>query len=129
MSRTEIIVAMHTHKLLEKIDHDQKNMDHSMNEYRCSKDAQRLNAATRGEALAHMNGLYISMADGFQSHNSKTQSITGNFTVVMIASMLLIVCFSSLSLSLSHNIFFTLFISHFFADAVNEAFVVDASVA
>ena len=84
-------------------------MDISLNDYRSSPDAERLNVATQGEALAEMNGLYISMADGFQSHNSKTQSITGNFTVVMIASMLLIVCFSSLSLSLSHNIFFTLF--------------------
>ena len=54
-----------------------KNMDISINAYRSSPDAQRLNGATHGEALAESNGLYISMADGFQSHNSKTQSITG----------------------------------------------------
>ncbi len=104
-------------------------MDLSLNGYRSSPDVERLNDATQGEALAEMNGLYISMADGFQSHNSKTQSITGNFSVVMIASMLLIVCFSSLSIFLSHNMFFKLFLSCFFADVVNEALVVDASVA
>ena len=48
----------------------------SMNQYRSSKYAQRLNDATQGEALGEFNGLYISMADGFQSHKSKTQSIT-----------------------------------------------------
>ena len=53
-------------------------MDISINGYRSSPDSQRLNEATHGEALAANNGLYISMADGFQSHNSKTQSITGD---------------------------------------------------
>jgi hypothetical protein len=53
-------------------------MDISMNGYRSSPDSQRLNEATHGEALAANNGLYISMADGFQSHDSKTQSITGD---------------------------------------------------
>ena len=43
-------------------------MDLSLNGYRSSPDAIRLNAASRGEALAETNGLYISMADGFQSH-------------------------------------------------------------
>ena len=54
------------------------NMDISLNAYRSSPDAERLDRATFGEALAPDNGLYISMADGFQSHKSKTQSITGN---------------------------------------------------
>jgi hypothetical protein len=40
-------------------------MDLFMNDYKCFPDAQRLNNATDGEALAEMNGLYISMADGF----------------------------------------------------------------
>jgi hypothetical protein len=54
-----------------------KNMDITLNAYRSSPDAYRLGEATCGEALTECNGLYISMADGFQSHNSKTQSITG----------------------------------------------------
>jgi hypothetical protein len=58
-----------------------KNLDITLNAYRSSPDAERLNEATYGEALAEQNGLYISMADGFQSHESKTQSITGGSTI------------------------------------------------
>jgi hypothetical protein len=54
-----------------------ENMDMSLNAYRISPDAERLNAATGNQALASENGLYISMADGFQSHISSTHSITG----------------------------------------------------
>ena len=71
------IEALHRHPVFRA--NWKKNIDLSMNDYRCSPDAQRLNDATEGEALAEMNGLYISMADGFQSHKSKTQSITGIF--------------------------------------------------
>jgi len=53
------------------------NLDITRNGYRSTPDAERLDNATDGEALAENNGLYISMADGFQSHDSKTQSITG----------------------------------------------------
>jgi hypothetical protein len=52
-------------------------MEISLNAYRSSSDATRLNAATRNQALAHVNGLYISMDGGFHSHLSSTQSITG----------------------------------------------------
>jgi hypothetical protein len=52
-------------------------MDISLNAYRSSPDATRLNVATGNQALAAENGLYISMADGFQSHLSSTKSITG----------------------------------------------------
>ena len=58
-----------------------KNIDITLNAYRSSPDAYRLGEATYGEALAEGNGLYISMADGFQSHNSKTQSITGEINI------------------------------------------------
>jgi hypothetical protein len=60
-----------------------KNADISLNAYRSSPDVKRLDRATSDEALAIGNGLYISMADGFQSHKSKTHSITGK----MIPSM------------------------------------------
>ena len=69
------IEAMHRHPLFKA--EWKENMDISLNAYRSSPDAVRLNAATRNQALASENGLYISMADGFQSHISSTQSITG----------------------------------------------------
>jgi hypothetical protein len=37
----------------------------------------QLNTTTNDEALADLNGLYFSMADDFQSHDSVTKSITG----------------------------------------------------
>jgi hypothetical protein len=77
----QAIEGLHRHHVFRE--NWKKKIDLSMNDYRFSKDAQRLNAATRGEALADMNGLYISMADGFQSHNFKTQSITGNVSLCL----------------------------------------------
>jgi hypothetical protein len=53
-----------------------KNLDITLPAYRSSPDAHILDQATYGKAIAERNGLYISMADGFQSHNSKTRSIT-----------------------------------------------------
>jgi hypothetical protein len=53
-----------------------KHLDITLNVYRSSPDARMLDQATYGEAVAERNGLYISMAAGFQSHNSKTQFIT-----------------------------------------------------
>ncbi len=50
-----------------------KNLDITINAFRSSLDGKRVNEATFGEALAIDNGHYISMADGFQSHDSKTQ--------------------------------------------------------
>ncbi len=67
------IEAMHRHHVFRE--HCKKNIDLSIDDYRFSKNVQRLNAAMRGEALADMNGCYIYMADGFQSHKLKTKSI------------------------------------------------------
>ena len=53
-----------------------ENMDITRIAYRSSPDAHELDQATYGEVVAERNKLYISMADGFQSHNSKAQSIT-----------------------------------------------------
>ena len=72
----QAIEALHRHPTFRA--NWKKNSDISLNAYRESPDAARLNEATNGEALAVDNGLYISMADGFQTHNSKTQSITGD---------------------------------------------------
>jgi hypothetical protein len=58
-----------------------KIMNITINAYRSSPDAHRLDQATYGEVISERNGLYISMADGFQSHNSKTQSITGGSAI------------------------------------------------
>ena len=73
----QAIEGLHRHHVFRK--YWKKNLDVSLNAYRSSPDAKRLDKATGGEALAAHNGLYVSMADGFQSHNSKTQSITGNY--------------------------------------------------
>ena len=43
---------------------------------RGSPNAARLQEATNTEALAADNGLYISMAEGFQTHDSKKKSVT-----------------------------------------------------
>jgi hypothetical protein len=59
-------------------------LDVTINAYRSSLDAKRLDSATFGDTLAPENGLYISMVDGFQSHNSSTQSITGKITICII---------------------------------------------
>ena len=71
------VEALHRHPCFKE--NWKKNVDISINAYRSSPDAQRLNKSTFEEALTQANGLYISMADGFQSHQSKTQSITGKF--------------------------------------------------
>jgi hypothetical protein len=47
-------------------------LDDTLNAYRNSPDAERLDRATFGKALTPENGLYISMANGFQSHKSST---------------------------------------------------------
>ena len=70
------IEALHRHPVFQA--NWKKNLDCSINAYRSSPEAERLDKATSGEALLENNGLYISMADGFQSHDSKTQSITGD---------------------------------------------------
>ena len=71
----QAIKALHRHPIFKA--EWKQNMDISLNAYRSSPDATRLNAATGNQALAAENGLYISMADGFQSHLSSTKSITG----------------------------------------------------
>ncbi len=68
--------ALHRHPIFQE--NWKKDVDITINAFRSSPDGNRLNDATFGEALAIDNELYISMADGFQSHDSKTQSITGN---------------------------------------------------
>ena len=55
----------------------------SINAYRGSLDASRLQEAINGEALAADNGLYISMADGFQTHDSKTQPVTDDYPALV----------------------------------------------
>jgi len=70
---TSAIEALHRHPVFRA---HWKKIDHSLNAYRISSDDMRLNVATQGEALAEMNGLYISMADVFHWHKSSTQSIT-----------------------------------------------------
>ncbi len=77
-----VVEALHRNSIF--ITNWKNNLDITLNAYRSSPDAHRLDQAAYGEAVAERNGLYISMADGFQSHNSKTQSITcrsviGNF--------------------------------------------------
>jgi len=69
-----VVEALHRNPIFKA--NRKKNMDITINAYRSSPDAHMLDQATYGEAVAERNGLYISMADGFQSHNSKTQSIT-----------------------------------------------------
>jgi hypothetical protein len=69
------IEALHRHLVFKA--NWKKNIDISLNSFRSSPDAERLNLATGNQALAEENGLYVSMADGFQSHLSSTQSITG----------------------------------------------------
>ena len=69
-----------------------KDLDISLNAYRKSPDAVRLQEATNGEALAVDNGLYISMADGFQTHESKTQSVTGDCLLLISTLVLLLTC-------------------------------------
>ena len=69
------VEALHRHPIFKK--NWKQNIDVTLNAYRSSPDATRLNTSTGGEALASHNGLYISMADDFQSHKSKTQSIIG----------------------------------------------------
>ena len=69
------VEALHRHPTFQE--NWKVNMDVTINAFQSSHDGKRLNDATFGEALAADNGLYISMADGFQSHDSKTQSITG----------------------------------------------------
>jgi hypothetical protein len=78
----QAIEALHRHPVFRK--NWKKNVDISLNAYRSSPDAKRLDRATFGEALAPENGLYISMADGFQSHKSKTQSITGKEKILIL---------------------------------------------
>ena len=78
-----------------------KNTDISLNAYRSSRDAARLNKATNHQALADGNGLYISMADGFQSHLSKTQSVTGWATMFSVVSNLYCLCFLLYTLMIS----------------------------
>lgn len=76
----QAIEALHRHPTFRA--NWKKNLDISMNAYRKSPDAARLQQATNGEALAADNGLYISMADGFQTHDSKTQSVTGKCLLI-----------------------------------------------
>ena len=78
----QAIEGLHRHPVFRK--YWKNNLDVSLNAYRSSPDAKRLDKATGGEALAAHNGLYVSMADGFQSHNSKTQSITGIITLAVL---------------------------------------------
>ena len=73
------VEALHRHPIFQK--NWKKDVDITMNAFRSSPDGKRMNDATFGEALAIDNGLYISMADGFQSHDSKTQSITGKVNI------------------------------------------------
>jgi hypothetical protein len=54
-----------------------KNVDLTINSYRNSPDGRRLNEATRGEAFAEDNGLYVCFADGFRPHESSHQGLTG----------------------------------------------------
>ena len=70
----QAIEALHRHPIFRA--NWKTNVDISINAYRSSPDADRLDRAAVGEELAPSNGLYISMADGFQSHKSKTRSIT-----------------------------------------------------
>jgi hypothetical protein len=70
----KMIEALHMHLVFRE--NGKKRIDLSMNDYKCSPNAQRLNDATEGQALAEMNELYIYMAGGFQSPKSKTKSIT-----------------------------------------------------
>ena len=65
------------------------NIDITKNEYRSSPDAKRLGKSTDGKALAENSGLHISMANGFQSHNSKTCFIKGKH----LFDFMLILCF------------------------------------
>jgi hypothetical protein len=74
-----VVEALHRHPSFQE--NWKKNVDITMNAFRSSPDGERLNEATFGAALAQDNGLYISMADGFQSHDSKTQSITGKLSI------------------------------------------------
>ena len=54
-----------------------QNMDMTINAFQKRAEAERLNAATNGEALADANGLYILYADGFQAHQDDRHNITG----------------------------------------------------
>ena len=69
------IEALHRHPVFKA--NWKRNMDISLNSYRSSPSARGLNEVTNNPAFVNENGLYISMADGFQSHLSSTKSITG----------------------------------------------------
>jgi hypothetical protein len=63
----------------------------SMNAYRKSLVATRLQATTNGEVLVADNGLYISMVD-FETHDSKTQSVTSDSLLLLPSFVLLQRC-------------------------------------
>ncbi len=63
-----------------------------MNAYRRNLDAARLQEAINGEALVADNGLYISMADGFQTHDFKTQSVTSDCLLLLPSLVVLLTC-------------------------------------
>jgi len=55
-----------------------KNLDLTINAYRTSDDARRLNEATGGEAFKPDNAFYVLYADAFLPNDSATQGVTGN---------------------------------------------------
>ncbi len=52
-------------------------MDLTINAYRNSSDARRLNEATGGEAFNPDNAFYVIYVDAFQPNDTATQGVTG----------------------------------------------------
>jgi hypothetical protein len=86
----QAIEALHRHPTFRA--KRKKDLNISMNAYRRNLDAARLQEAINGEALVADNGLYISMADGFQTHDFKTQSVTSDCLLLLPSLVVLLTC-------------------------------------
>jgi hypothetical protein len=59
-----------------------KQMDLTINAYRNSSDARRLNDATGGEAFKLDNAFYVLYVDAFQPNDMATQGVAGNVAYI-----------------------------------------------
>ena len=57
-------------------------MDLTINAYRNSNDARRLNDDTGRVAFKPDNAFYVLYADAFQPNDTATQGVTGNVTYI-----------------------------------------------